>query len=88
MKAHRQNPVFPLIAPFLRKRDLPNPDDYFSQENIELALLCLENEVFDEVYRNSIITQDAPISTGMEMFDKIEEALAKGEDFNELIKRL
>jgi hypothetical protein len=77
-----------LIAPFLRKRDLPNPDDYFSQENIELALLCLENEVFDEVYRNSIITQDAPISTGMEMFDKIEEALAKGEDFNELIKRL
>lgn len=88
MKAQRNQPVYPLLAPFLRKNNLPDHEDLFSIENVEYALLCLEQESFDEVYRNSIIKTQAPISTGDERLDEIEKAFAEGADLNDLIKQL
>ena len=64
---------------------LPNKEDLTSWENIEFTLLCLDEEMWNNVLRESMINKTH--STGFKAFDQLEKALEEGQDFNDLIAK-
>lgn len=73
--------------PYLKQQGLPHPDDVLAPENIEYALLCLDDEGWNTVVRTAINEGKHKQSTGVAFFDELEDAFEKGADFNDLIKR-
>lgn len=65
---------------------LPNPYELVSNENLEFALLCLDEEMWNNIYRESMINKKH--STGLKAFDEIEKALEEGQDFHDLLAKL
>ena len=58
-------------------------------ENIEFALLTLNDEAWTKLTEPSIIRRDdETYVTGNSFFDELEDALANGEDINELLEQL
>ena len=87
IEAVRGNPAFQLIAPHLKKRGLPYPDDPLAPENAEYGLLCLDNEQWNSILRIAISEGRHRQSTGNALFDELEQAFEQGADFNELIRK-
>jgi hypothetical protein len=85
VKQARSNHAYQLIIPFLREQGLPNQDDPYAPENIERALLCLDDEGWNKVERQSII--DGNLDSPASMFDDLEAALVDGEDFYEQLTK-
>ena len=81
--------MFGLLLPHLQKSQLPVPSDPTCLENVEFALLALDEEAWTNVTQPSIIRRDdETYVTGDSFFDELEDALANGEDINELLKQL
>lgn len=60
-----------------------------SPEAAEFALLRLSEEEWTQVIQPSIIRRDdETYQTGDSFFDSLEDALASGEDINELLSKL
>lgn len=81
--------MFDLVLPHLQKNQLPTPEEPLSIENLEFALLTLDAEAWTNVTNPSIIRRDdETYISGNSFFDELEDALANGEDINELLKQL
>ena len=86
VKQAREEQGFQLVVTHLRKQELPNKEDLTSWENVQFSLLCLNQEMWNNVYRESMINKKH--STGLKAFDEIEKALEEGHNFNELLSSI
>lgn len=88
MKTVREHPAYQLIVPFLKSKGLPYPDEIYAPENQEYALICLHEEGWNKVERQSIIDGNLNSPSGGTIFDEIEAAFQNGEDlYEQLTKR-
>lgn len=77
------------MTPLLANSPLKQTHDVLDPENIELALLALPSDVWQQVQEPSIVKrEDGTYKTGDTFFDSMEDALASGEDIHELIRKL
>jgi len=68
---------------------LPYPNDLYSIENIELALLCLDDETWLKVEGERIVTRDDDtFRTGDPFFDELEELISSGSSIDDVLSRL
>lgn len=61
---------------------------YYSWENLELAMLHCTQETFEQAFPSlyaKIDFQDGIALTGISEIDKMEQALARGEDLNDYL---
>lgn len=78
-----------MLSPHLRTRGLPDDDALITIDNLEHALLCLEDELWEKLDSPSITDQgDGTFRTGDPLLDSLEQSLADGEDFADVISRL
>ena len=81
----RSNPAFALVSPLL-KREIKG--ELFDPENIELALMLLPQEAWDKINEPQVIeNDDGTYTTGDDFFDSFEEALARGENLEDVLKQ-
>lgn len=68
---------------------MPNTEDLFDPENLELALMLLPQDAFDKMTEPRMVeNEDGTWNTGDPFFDALEQALARGESINDVITRL
>ena len=60
---------------------LPNQHDLYASENVEFALLTLNNESWDNIIKETLINEQ------IEFINQMEQALREGEDFNAILNR-
>jgi len=88
VKAKRSRAEFALLFPHLSKQPLPAVD-LFDPDNIEFALLLLPQEAWSKLIEpKHIEREDGTWQTGDSFFDDLENALASGENINDVISRL
>lgn len=70
---------------------LPNPEDLYCVENIEHALLCVDEERWNIIQREAIINgtlkPELGVSSSESLFDDLEQAFENGEDFHAIIQQ-
>lgn len=64
-------------------------EDLFDPSNIELALMLLPTEAWDKMNEPQIVeNEDGTFTTGDKFFDEFENALARGEQLEDVLKQL
>lgn len=66
---------------------LPNQRDLYSKENIEFALLTLDDESWDRIIKETLINEQIELNSNDEFINQMEQALKEGEDFNAILQR-
>ena len=66
---------------------LPNKNDYFCNENIEFALLTVDDNLWDQILKDALINQQIKLNSEDDFINEMEKALSEGEDFNAILKR-
>ncbi len=66
---------------------LPNQNDLFAKENIEFALLTLDNESWDNIIKETLINEQIELNSNDKFINEMEQALREGADFNAIIER-
>ncbi len=66
---------------------LPNQHDLYASENVEFALLTLNNESWDNIIKETLINEQIELNSNDEFINQMEQALREGEDFNAILNR-
>lgn len=66
---------------------LPNKADFFANENIEFALLTLDDKSWDNIIKETLINEQIELNSNDQFINQMEQALKEGEDFNAIIER-
>lgn len=66
---------------------LPNQRDLYAKENVEFALLTLDNESWDRIIKETLINEQIELNSNDEFINQMEQALREGEDFNAILQR-
>ena len=66
---------------------LPNQRDLYAKENVEFALLTLDNESWDRIIKETLINEQMELNSNDEFINQMEQALKEGEDFNAILQR-
>ena len=66
---------------------LPNKNDLYAKENIEFALLTLDNESWENIIKETLINEQIELNSNDEFINQMEQALREGEDFNAILQR-
>jgi hypothetical protein len=81
-----------LVRPFLDKAGLPevNLENLTSIDNLEYSLLCLEDEVFSQLFGSKDVKRKAngAIETLNDDINKLEDLFAKGESLDGLFREI
>lgn len=90
MKRLRDKSEFQLLQSLLpdRIKYHLSIENYYSWENLELAMLHCTQETFEQAFPHlyaKIEFTDGIALTGIGEIDKMEQALARGEDLNEYL---
>lgn len=90
MKKLRKENAFLLVRPHLEKQGLPIKDlDYLLDPiNVEYALLCLEEETFNEVFNPEISLIGNKAITKDNQINKLEELFAQGAETVNMLEAL
>lgn len=77
------------MYPHLTRLPLPYPKDLYCLENIELALLCLDDETWLKVEGSRIVAKDDDtFRTGDPFFDELEELISSGSSIDDVLAKL
>ena len=90
MKRLRDKSEFPLLQSLLpdKIKYQISIENYYSWENLELAMLHCTQETFEQAFPSlyaKIEFQDDIATTGISEIDKMEQALARGEDLHDYL---
>ncbi len=66
---------------------LPNKADFFANENIEFALLTLDDKSWNNIIKETLINEQIELNSNDQFINQMEQALKEGEDFNAIIER-
>ena len=66
---------------------LPNKNDLYAKENIEFALLTLDNESWENIIKETLINEQIELNSNDKFINEMEQALREGADFNGIIER-
>mgnify|MGYP003128942229 CR=1 FL=1 len=66
---------------------LPNQNDLYARENIEFALLTLNNESWGNIIKETLINEQIELNSNDKFINEMEQALREGADFNDIIER-
>jgi len=89
VKRERTQGEYALLYPHLIKLPLPYPKDLYCIDNIELALLCLDDDTWLKVEAERIVTRDDDtFRTGDPFFDELEEMISSGSNIDAVLAKL
>lgn len=89
MKQQREQGEYALLYPHLSSLPLPCPNELYAIENIERALLCLDDETWSKVEGSSIVArEDDTYRTGDPFFDELEEMISSGSNIDDILSKL
>ena len=67
--------------------NLPSQNDLFSRDNIEFALLTLDNDSWENIIKETLINEQIELNSNNKFINEMEKALREGADFNAIIER-
>lgn len=90
VKSLRKQNAFLLIKPHLEKEGLPvkDLDNLLDPINIEYALLCLDEEIFNNVFDPELTVIGNKVITKDEGINELENLITAGVDTNNLLEAL